>query len=29
MRDNVSPASIFATSPEMWHRKMNIYHRLA
>ncbi len=29
LHDNVSPASIFAgTSPEMWHRKMYIYHRL-
>jgi hypothetical protein len=30
LRDNVSPASIFAGAvPEMWHRKMYIYHRLS
>ncbi len=29
-RDNVSPANIFAANwPEMWHRKMYIYHRLS
>ncbi|MFZ0273387.1 MAG: hypothetical protein WB524_26355 [Acidobacteriaceae bacterium] len=28
--DNVSPAHIFAgTSPEIWHQKMYIYHRLS
>lgn len=30
LRDNVSPARIFAAQmPEMWHRKMYIYHRLS
>ncbi|MFP5227515.1 MAG: hypothetical protein ACLGXA_07770 [Acidobacteriota bacterium] len=30
LRDNVSPANVFAAAwPEMWHRKMYIYHRLS
>jgi hypothetical protein len=30
LRDNVSPARIFADQvPEMWHRKMYLYHRLS
>jgi hypothetical protein len=30
LRDNVSPARVFADRvPEMWHRKMYIYHRLS